>query len=242
MATSGVVVSRSVTTTETVVYDTGVTYATSVTVPSNPPPPPGPPTPPPGTIFYAPFWESTEYADTVGAAPATTNGTIAIAVSAEFPDGAYVSDGSNGNYVSYAVVNNAGQFNFPGDFLVKFSAAKTANTATGYDTALAFGNGSGIPGFVIELSSIRGLAIVYNYSAIINYSFDPNDGVVRVYEWGRVGTNMFLKIDGVEVASTVNSAEIKNVAPTLIVGALNDYNLGVSSFNGQLQLVSISKT
>lgn len=241
MATSGVVVSRSVTTTETVVYDTGVTYATSVTVPSSPPTPPGPPTPPPGTVFYAPFWETTEYADTVGAAPATPNGTVAVAVSAEFPDGAYVSDGSNGNYVSYAVDNGAGQFKFPDDFLVKFSAAKTADTVGGYDSALAFGNGSGVNGFLVELSSVRGIVVIYNGSNPISYAFDPNDGLVHVYEWGRVGSNMFLKIDGVEVASTVNSAEIENVAPTLIVGSYNGSDLGVGCFNGQIQLVSISK-
>lgn len=125
---------------------------------------------------------------------------------AMFGTGSLLLDGS-GDYVGCAASTD---FAFPGDFTIEFVAKKTGNGMGGYDTVATTdtSNGSGVNGWILELSSSRGLFFGADGSTIAAYSTNPNDGVAHHWAICRSGSTVRAFKDGAVVYTGTFSGSI----------------------------------
>lgn len=123
-----------------------------------------------------------------------------------FGTGSLLLDGA-GDYVGCAASSD---FAFPGDFTIEFVAKKTGNGMGGYDTVATTDttNGSGASGWILELSSSRGLFFGGDGNTIASYSTNPNDGLAHHWAICRSGSTVRAFKDGAVIYTGTFSGSI----------------------------------
>lgn len=163
------------------------------------------------------------------------NAQISTAQS-QFGGASLYFDGT-GDYIQASASTD---FAFPGDFTIEFWSRKSANGSGGYDCALTTDttNGSATNGWVVELSSTRGFALLYAGVVVFSYNVGINDSTWNHWAICRSGTTLRAFKAGAQVYSGTYSTSMQ---------ANGVFGVGGSSvltgyrFNGYLDDIRITK-
>ncbi len=179
---------------------------------------------------------STTFTDAAGGTwSATGDAAISTALTA---GGDLLLDGS-GDYVTRSI--SVGEFSLAADFSIRWEAFKTGDGAESYDTLMSCDEGSGLNGWVIELSSERGMYF-YNAAAggaVLSHDFNPNDSTWHAYELRRVSGSVEFLIDDVVVATSSNAAALTQTSVTAAIGAIIN---GTYPFAGHIKNIVLEVT
>lgn len=111
----------------------------------------------------------------------------------------------------YFLTSASSDFAFSGDFTIEWWAWKSANGIGGYDTVATTdtSNGSGVNGWIVELSASRGFFMGASGSPLVSASsVSPNDSTWHHYAISRVSGVVRAFVDGALVSTISNSASI----------------------------------
>lgn len=149
----------------------------------------------------------------------TFSGTGSISTTQSIFNGSSLSL-SGAGYVS---TPSSSDFVFAGDFTIEFYAQKSAN-GTGYDPVCTTdtSNGNGTNGWILELSTLRGFALIYNGAIVLNApSVTINDSTWHHWALVRLGSAITMYCDGNSVATVISSTTFLANGPFGIGGNTN---------------------
>ena len=179
---------------------------------------------------------STTFTDAAGGTwSATGDAAISTALTA---GGDLLLDGS-GDYVTRSI--SVDQFRLEADFSLRWSSWKSADGENSYDMVLAVDDGSGFNGWFVELNAYRGF-FSYHHGAggtLLAYNFNPNDSTWHNYEFRRVAGVLELLIDGVSVATALNSWPLTHSSTIAAIGSTVG---GVYTFAGHIKNIVLEVT
>ena len=150
----------------------------------------------------------------------------------------------------YLYAPQSSDFDLPAEFTIDWWAWKSANGSENYDGIATTGqNGSGDGGWLIELSSTRGLVFYDGIADVFmvpdtSASIDPNDSTWHHWALVRSGGVVTAYKDGVSFSTCSYSTTITTTQP-LYIGTILGSSSGQGSplfhFNGYLDEFRISK-
>jgi hypothetical protein len=155
----------------------------------------------------------------------------------QFGTGSLKFDG-NGDYLKIPADQKENLRFGTGDFTIEFWAWKSANGVSGFDTVISVasdGNANG--GFILELSSTRGFAFIYDAAIRISSNFNPNDSAWHHYALVRNGSTFAMYKDGVQLTTGTLTPTLGVTGNAEIGSAAN----GQIPFNGYIDDLRITK-
>lgn len=131
-------------------------------------------------------------------------------------------------------------FAFPGDFTIEWWSWKSADNPAGYDTVATTdtSNGSGVSGWIIELSATRGLFMGSSGTTLLTVSLNPNTSTMEHWAICRSGST----VRGFRAGALVGTG-----TSSLSVPAVGSFGIGRNNvlsaypFNGHIDEFRITK-
>lgn len=141
---------------------------------------------------------------------------------------------------AYIQTPASSDFAFPGDFTIEWWSWKSSDNPSGYDTVATTdtSNGSGINGWIIELSATRGLFMGSSGSALLTASLNPNTSTVEHWAVCRAGSTVRGFRAGTQIGSGSSSLSIPALGP---FGIGRNSNLTAYPFKGHIDDFRITK-
>lgn len=168
----------------------------------------------------------------------TANSATTSSTQVKFGTASGSFNGSN----AYVSATASTDFAFPGDFTIEFWAWKSTDNTNGYDVVSTVDttNGSGINGWTLELSSIRGFVFASTTGGgiIASYATNPNDSTWHYWVISRSGSTVRLFKDGTVVATSTSATSFPALGQ---FGIGRNVNVTSYPFNGYIDEMRITK-